>query len=105
MEDFDEADLRLAKYIEMGVVEIAGVDESGEMIFAINESAKELAPELWESHIEYVDRTLLDFYEKGLITVSYNEDLEAEISISEEGMKLAKEAGLLPMEFPEIPND
>ena len=42
---------KLEHYIEIGVVEIAGMDENGEIVFAIHESAEELAPELWEAHI------------------------------------------------------
>ena len=100
-----EDDELLAHYIEIGVVEIAGMQEDGELIFAINESAKELAPELWQAHSEYIDDTLVELYEEGYITVEYNENLEATIGLSTEGIKIAKEKGILPMEMPEIPNN
>jgi hypothetical protein len=104
MED-QESNERLERYIEIGAVEIAGVDESGEFIFAINESAKDSAPELWEAHMHYVDKTLLDLYMDGHMQVEYDENLEANISLSPEGYRIAKEKGILPMEMPEIPND
>lgn len=97
--------MKLEHYIEIGAVDIAGVNEDGEIIFAINESAKEIAPELWQAHTEYVDKTLMDMYEAGYIKVEYDENLEAMISMSKEGFEMAKELGIVPMDMPEIPND
>jgi hypothetical protein len=103
-EDYED-DMRLAHYIEIGAVEVAGVAEDGEMIFAISEDAKDIAPELWEAHMEYVDKTLLDLYEKELINIEYDENLEATITLSDEGLRIAKEKGVLPIDIPEIPNN
>ena len=101
----EDDDMRLAHYIEIGAVEIAGVSEDGEIIFSISEKTKELAPELWEAHMEYVDKTLVDLYEAGYIKVDYDENLEAMISMSEEGYEIAKEMGILPMDMPETPDN
>jgi hypothetical protein len=101
----DDSDERLAHYLEIGAIEIAGVDDNGELIFAINESSKDLAPELWQAHMDYVDRTLLDLYESGYINIEYDENLEATISISQEGYDIAKEKGILPIDMPEVPNN
>jgi len=107
MEDYEDSDeSRMAYYLEIGAIELAGMDEDGEMIFAINESAKEIAPELWEAHTNYVDKTLVELYEAGYVKVDYDENLEAMISLSQEGFEIAKQKGILPvdMEF-DIPND
>ena len=93
-----DPDETLDHYIEIGAVEVAGIDEDGEFIFKVTEKAKDLAPELWEAHAEHVDDVLLDLFEKGLLTVSYNEDLEAEIELSPEGKEVAKEYGLIEFE-------
>jgi hypothetical protein len=93
-----EPDDKLAYYIEVGVVEIAGVEDSGEFIFKITDKAVDLAPELWDAHKEHVDDILLDLFEKGLLSVSYNEDLEAIIELSEEGKQVARENGLIDFE-------
>ena len=107
--DDEDDDNLMAHYIELGVVSLEGMDENGEMIFSIDEElAKEIAPELWQSHMEYVDRSLLELFKEGLIEVEYDEDLEAHIHISPEGEKAAREKGLIeidPKSFKDIPND
>jgi hypothetical protein len=98
-------DERLEYYLSIGVVELEGVDESGEIIYSINESAKELAPELWESHEQHIDKSLIDLYNKDLLSVEYDENLEATFILSPEGKALAKEYGLIELFDKEIPND
>jgi hypothetical protein len=96
----------LDHYIEIGAIEIVGVDESGEFILSITDAAKELAPELWAAHVKHIDDTLIGLYKKGLMQVDYDENLEATFSLSEEGMKAAREFGLLPMDIEkDIPNN
>lgn len=97
--------MELEHYLEIGAVTLEGIDENGELIFAIQEKAKEVAPELWEAHANYVDETLLKLYEKGLMQVEYDENLEATLHLSPEGQKIAKEMGLIQMDMPEPPND
>ena len=103
----DEAnDARLAYYLEIGAVSFEGVDENGEIIYSISDSAKELAPELWQSHIDYVDKSLMELYEQGLVEIEYNEKLEATIHLTPEGHMVAKEKGLIEMDLnKDIPND
>ncbi len=106
MQDPNESDEKLAYYLEIGAVSLEGIDENGEMIYSITEVAKDLAPELWEAHTEYVDRSLMELYEQGLVEVEYNENLEATLHLTEEGHKVAKEKGLIEMDFNrDIPND
>ncbi len=74
LEDKDDDEV-LAYYLEIGVVNLEGMDENGELIYSINqEMAKEYAPELWQSHIDYVDKSLINLYEAGLAEIEYNED-------------------------------
>lgn len=85
----------LAHYLEIGAITFEGLDKNNEFIYKISENAKEVAPELWEAHVEYVDKTIMDLYEKGLLEVEYNENLEAMFKISEEGIQIAKDGGLI----------
>jgi hypothetical protein len=102
----EENDHKLAYYLEIGAVSLEGMDESGEMIYSISENAKDLAPELWQSHLDYVDKSLLELYEAGLVEIEYDENLQATIHISPEGKRIAKEKGLIEMDLnQDIPND
>ena len=104
-EDQQDAD-RLAYYMEIGAVTLEGMDENGDLIYAISEDAETLAPELWRSHTEYVNRSLIELYEDGLVEVEYDENLEATLHLSPEGQRIAKEKGLIEMDINrDIPND
>ena len=106
MNEEEDNDHKLAYYLEIGAVSLEGMDESGEMIYSISENAKELAPELWQSHLDYVDKSILELYELGLVEIEYDENLQATIHMSPEGKKIAKEKGLIEMDLnPDIPND
>ena len=104
-EDDMDPDMKLAHYLEIGAIELEGVDESGEMIFSITEKAKELAPELWEAHIEHIDESLIALYEMDLVEVEYNDDLEAIIKIKPEGYEMAKDMGIIEFDFRDTPNN
>lgn len=99
MNDDEDYERKLNYYLEIGAIEIAGINDEGEVVFEVKEKAKEIAPELWESHAKYVDSILLDLYKKDLIEVEYDENLNATIKISQEGFESAKEAGLIDPNF------
>jgi hypothetical protein len=97
---------KMEYYLSIGAIELSGMDEDGEFIFNITDKAKKFAPELWQAHEDHVNESLVQLYEKGLITVTYNDDLEAIIEMSNEGKRLAKELGLVEMDIgKDIPND
>lgn len=87
-------DSRLSHYIEIGAISIEGIDPNGELILSVTDKAKELAPDLWQAHIEYVDKQLINLYEKGLIEVEYNENLEATFKLSPTAVEDIKDKGI-----------
>ena len=93
-----EEDEYLQNYIDMGVIEVVGIDPSGEFLLSITDKAKELAPELWQTHLDYVDETLMNLFDKGLVEIEYDEELNANFKITEEGKELARKAGLFEIE-------
>lgn len=95
----EEEGERLDEYLQSGAIEVAGIDDDGEFIFAITEKAKIVAPELWEAHEYFVDKSLLELYEKGLMRVTYDENLEATIELTKEGFEIAKQMGVIPIEM------
>jgi hypothetical protein len=97
MEEPGEDDL-FQYYLEIGAIEIAGIDPDGELIFKVTEYAEEVAPELWDSHTNYVDKTLIDLFNKDLISVEYDENLQATISLTPEAYKIIEEKGIRPID-------
>jgi hypothetical protein len=82
-------------YIEIGAVEVAGIDDHGDFIFKITPLAKEIAPELWQAHSEHIDEVLLYLFEKELVKVEYDENLNATFEITKEGRQIALKNGLV----------
>lgn len=80
-------------YISIGVIELSGVNEDGEPMYRLNEAAKDLAPELWEMHLSMVDETILELFQKDLVEIEYDEELNANIRLSPLGIELLKELG------------
>jgi len=99
MVDEEEALRQIQYYIEIGAIRLAGYNEEGEAIFELNEAVtKDLAPELWEAHMEYVDHNLTELFEEGLMNVEYDENLEATMHFTKEGYQIAKNKGIIPIE-------
>jgi len=95
----EEALERIQYYIEIGAIRLAGYNEKDEAIFELNEAVtKELAPELWQAHMEYVDYNLVGLFEEGLMDIEYDENLEATMHFTKEGFEIAKEKGIIPLE-------
>jgi hypothetical protein len=95
----EEALEKIQYYIEIGAIRLAGYNEEGEAVFELNESiTKDLAPELWDAHMEYVDYNLVELYKDGLMEVEYDENLEATMHFTKEGYEIAKEKGVIPLE-------
>jgi hypothetical protein len=86
------------EYLQMGVIEVVGIEEDGEFIFKITDLAKEIAPELWEVHVEEVDKIFMELFDMGLVNITYNENLEAEFELTEEGKSVAKQYGIVSIE-------
>jgi hypothetical protein len=97
VEDSEDNDL-FNYYMEIGAIELSGIDESGEIVFKVTDTAKDMAPELWKAHTDYVDDTLLELYSKDLISVEYDENLQATISLTEEAQRIIEDKGIMPLE-------
>lgn len=94
----EEALEQIKYYIEIGAIRLAGYNDEGEAIFELNENVtKDLAPELWEAHMEYVDDNLAELFQEGLMNVEYDENLEATMHFTKEGYEIALEKGIIPI--------
>ena len=109
MEDFemdqDGFDQMMEHYVEIGAVTVNGIDMSGNFIYVITDKAKELAPDLWEVHHEMIDDALIGLFEQGLIEVEYDEDLNANMRISDEARQVMYQLGYVDMENLDDPDN
>ncbi len=97
--DDEEALKQIQYYIDIGAIRLAGYNEEGEAVFELKEDVtKDLAPELWDAHMEYVDSNLAELFEDGLMNVEYDENLEATMHFTKEGYDIAVEKGIIPLE-------
>jgi hypothetical protein len=94
----ENSDDKMYEYLQMGAIEVVGIEEDGEFIFKITDLAKEVAPELWEVHVEEVDKIFMELFDMGLVNITYNENLEAEFELTQEGKRVAKEYGIVPID-------
>jgi hypothetical protein len=97
-DDEEDIMLKIQHYLDIGAIKIAGFTEDGEAIFELNENVTaELAPELWQAHEDYVESELIDLLNNDLMQVEYDEDLSATYNFTEEGYRIAKSKGIIPV--------
>jgi hypothetical protein len=91
----DEEHQAIMQYLlEEGAAILEGVDDDGQPVYQFDmEILEEVMPELYAVMQEDMDQVLIDLYQKGLIEVSYDEELNAIMSVSEEGKIALLEAG------------
>lgn len=58
-----------------GGLEVAGVDpETGEMLYSFTPKVKELMPELYQDHLNFVNDELMALWEKGFVNIDFFKD-------------------------------
>ena len=97
--DPEEFDRLMEHYTEIGAIAINGINDDGSFIYVVTEKAKEIAPELWEVHHDMIDEALLDLFDKGLIDIEYDEELNVKMKVSDEATKLMYELGYVNMDI------
>ena len=82
-------------YLEdAGALEWVGMDKDGERILKPNmEVLAEVYPEMYYDLLEDLNNTLMGLYEKGLVDIDYDEDLEARFKLSPEALEFLEENG------------
>lgn len=80
--------------VSEGAAIIDGIDEYGDPIYKFDMYIlEEVMPELHQVLVEDMDNILLDLYQRELIEVSYDEELNAHMNVSEEGKRILEENG------------
>jgi hypothetical protein len=80
-----------------GGIEVAGVDpDTGEMLYAFTPKVKDIMPELYDDHLNFVNDELMILWEKGYVDINFLMDdplisLTTKSFIPEEVNKLSKQ--------------
>jgi Tfp pilus assembly ATPase PilU len=84
----------MERLIEEGAAILDGIDEDGEPIYKFDMNVlEEVMPELHQAMMDDMDKVLIDLYQKGLIEIDYDENLNARMSVSPEGKIALEQAG------------
>ena len=80
--------------VSEGAAELDGIDDEGDPIYRFDmEILEEVMPDLHQVMVDDMDQLLVNLYQKGLIEISYDEDLNALMTVSKEGKIALMEAG------------
>jgi hypothetical protein len=97
MFDDDSISKIIDNLILEGGLEVAGVDpDTGEMLYAFTPKVKEIMPELYNDHLNFVNDELMVLWEKGYVNIDFLMDdplisLTNKSYIQEEIDKLSKQ--------------
>lgn len=80
--------------LEEGAVIFDGLDEDGQPVYKFDmETLEEVMPELYQVLTDDMDAILLDLFQKDLIEISYDENLNANMKMSLEAIGVLEQAG------------
>ena len=96
--EYDPSDEHHEEIMEYLISEEAaildGYDEDGEPIYRFDmDVLEEVMPDLYQVLIDEMDQELIDLFQRGLIDVSYDEELNAHMTVTEEGREALIRAG------------
>jgi hypothetical protein len=58
-----------------GGLEFAGIDsESGEMLYSMTPKIKDLMPDLYEDHLNFINNDLMSLWQKGFVDIDFFSD-------------------------------
>ena len=64
----------IERLILNGGIEIIGIDNNGEPLYSFTPKLKILMPELYEEHLNSVNREIMNLWEKGYVNIDFFEE-------------------------------
>ena len=65
----------IEKLILAGAIEVAGVEEgTGELLYTFTPKMKQVSPELYHDHLNFVNSEIMELWEKGFVDVDLLSD-------------------------------
>ena len=70
MDDYDIENAVIDKLILEGALEIGGIDvENGEILYNFTNKLKEIMPELYNEHLNFVNSEIMWLWERGFVSI------------------------------------
>ena len=91
MNEDERIDQEIQYLLDVGALTISGMDGEEPVYNMVPEVLKVVSPGLYDIMMQEVDNAVLSLYEKGLVSIEYNEDLKAIISITDDGIDMVGE--------------
>jgi hypothetical protein len=71
-----------------GALEVAGIDsQTGEFLYNITPKLRDVMPDLYQDHIETVNKNMLILWEKGYLNIDFMDD-DPLVTIADKGLDL-----------------
>jgi hypothetical protein len=71
-----------------GALEVAGIDsQTGEFLYNITPKLKDVLPDLYQDHIDTVNKNMLILWEKGYLNIDFMDD-DPLVTIADKGLDL-----------------
>ncbi len=68
-------DAMIDDLILQGALEVAGIDsQTGEFLYSVTDKMKDIMPDLYEEHLNTVNKDIMALWENGFVDVDFNED-------------------------------
>jgi len=91
MNEDERIDQEIQYLLDVGALTISGMDGEEPVYNMVPEVLKIVSPDLYEIMMKEIDDTVLSLYKQGLVSIEYNEDLKAIISITDDGIDMVEE--------------
>ena len=62
-------DSLIEELILKGGLEFAGIDDQGQPLYNLTSEIKEIMPELYEEHLNYINKEVMNLWEKGFVDI------------------------------------
>lgn len=89
--DEQSVDEYLAQLLELGALEL-DVMENGDVMYRTTALTETLAPEFYQAHLDEISDDLLSLYNKGLVSITYDENLEPLFGLTDLGQQYVAQA-------------
>jgi len=94
-----EEDSLIEDLILGGALEVAGIDEqTGEFLYNITPKLKNIMPDLYQEHIDTVNKNMLTLWEKGYLNIDFMVD-DPVVTVTNKGLDLKEIKKLSKEEF------